>query len=51
MRQGSALFPILSVLYIISLIYVFEIRAQALNLGTSILSFVDDSFDILRENI
>ena len=37
MEQGSALSPILSVLYIISLIHIFEIRAQALNLSTSIL--------------
>ena len=42
--QGSALSPILSALYIVSLIHIFELRAQALNLNTSILSFVDNSF-------
>ena len=42
-RQGSALSPILSVLYIAPLICIFEHRAQALNLDTCILSFVDDS--------
>ena len=40
--QGSALFPILSALYIASLICIFEYRAQALNLDTCILLFVDD---------
>ena len=35
--------PILSVLYIASLICIFEYRAQALYLNTSILLFVDDS--------
>ena len=33
--QGSALSPILSVLYIASLICIFELRAQSLNLSTS----------------
>ena len=41
--QGSALSPILSALYIAPLIHILEHRAQALNLDTSILSFVDDS--------
>jgi len=40
--QGSALSPILSALYITPLICIFEYRAQALHLNTSILSFVDD---------
>jgi len=40
--QGSALFPILSALYIAPLIRIFELRAQSLNLSTSILLFVDD---------
>ena len=40
--QGSALFPILSALYIAPLICIFEHRAQALNIDTCILSFVDD---------
>ena len=41
-EQGSALSPILSALYIAPLIRIFELRAQSLNLSTSILSFVDD---------
>jgi len=40
--QGSALSPILSALYIASLLHLFERRAQALNLDTSTLSYVDD---------
>jgi len=40
--QGSALSPILSVLYIALLLHLFEHRAQALNLDTSTLSYVDD---------
>ena len=43
MEQGSALSPILSALYIAPLIRIFDLRAQSLNLSTSILSFVDDS--------
>ena len=43
MGQGSALSPILSVLYIAPLIHIFEHRAQALNLDTCIISFVDNS--------
>ena len=35
--QGSTLFSILSVLYIVPLIHIFELRAQGLNLSTSIL--------------
>ena len=42
MGQGSALSPILSVLYIAPLLHLFERRAQALNLDTSTLSYVDD---------
>jgi len=42
MRQGSALSPIFSVLYIAPFLHLFEYRAQALNLDTSILSYVDD---------
>ena len=34
--------PILSALYIAPLIRIFELRAQSLNLSTSILSFVDN---------
>ena len=42
MGQGSALSSILSALYIALLLYLFEQWAQALNLDTSILSYVDD---------
>ena len=41
--QGSVLSPIFSVLYIAPLICIFEYRAQALNLSTCILLFVDNS--------
>jgi len=40
--QGSALSPILSVLYIALLLHLFEHRAQVLNLDTSTLSYVDN---------
>jgi len=40
--QGFALSPILSALSIAPLIRIFEHRAQALNLDTCILSFVDN---------
>ena len=49
MKQDSALFSILSVLYIAPLICIFEIRAQALNLSTSIFLFVDDSLLISQK--
>ena len=42
MGQGSALSSILSALYIALLLHLFEQWAQALNLDTSILSYVDD---------
>jgi len=42
MGQGSALSPILSALYIALLLHLFERRAQALNLDTSTLSYVDN---------
>jgi len=42
MGQGSALSPILSVLYIAPLLHLFECQAQALSLDTSTLSYVDD---------
>ena len=42
MGQGSALSPILSALYIAPILHLFEQQAQVLNLGSSILSFVDD---------
>ena len=40
--------PILSALYIASLIHIFEHRAQALNLDTCILLFVDDGLLIFQ---
>ena len=42
MGQGSALSLILSALYIAPLLHLFERRAQALNLDTSTLSYVND---------
>jgi len=43
MGQDSAFSPILSTLYIASILHLFEQQAQALNLGSSILSFVNNS--------
>jgi len=40
--QGSALSLVLSALYIALLLHLFERRAQALNLNTSTLSYVND---------
>jgi len=42
MGQGSAFSPILSALYIAPLLHLFECRAQALNLDTSTLSYVEN---------
>jgi len=42
MEQGSALFSILLVLYITPFLHLFECRAQALNLDTSTLSYIDN---------
>jgi len=47
--QGSALSPILSTLYIAPILHLFEQQAQALNLGSFILSFVDDSLLVSQE--
>jgi len=49
--QGSALFPILSVLYIISIFHIFEKRSQNIlsTIFVSTLSFVDDSLFISQE--
>jgi len=41
--QSSTLSSILSALYITPLLHLFEQWAYALNLDTSILSYVDDS--------
>jgi len=43
MKQDSILSSILSIFYIMSLIHIIEIKAQALNLSTFILLFVNDS--------
>ena len=46
--QGSALSPILSALYLSSLIYILEKRLKNLKLPISILSFVDDGLFIAQ---
>ena len=46
--QGSALSPILSTLYLSSLIYIIEKRFKNLNLPISILSFIDDGLFIVQ---
>jgi len=40
--QGFALFPIRLAFYILPLLHLFEYQAQALNLDTSTLSYIDD---------
>ena len=49
--QGSALFLILSTLYIALISHIFEKRPKNLfqNLAVSFLSFIDDGFFILQE--
>ncbi|KAJ3560736.1 hypothetical protein NP233_g10643 [Leucocoprinus birnbaumii] len=42
MGQGSTLSPILSALYIVPLMFIFDHQALAAKLDTSLLSFVDD---------
>ena len=44
--QGSALSPILSALYLSSLLYILEKRLNSLNIPVSLISFVDDSLFI-----
>ena len=46
--QGSALSPILSSLYLSSLLYILEKRFKILNIPISILSFVDDGLFICQ---
>ena len=41
--QGSALSPILSTLYLLSLLYILEKHLKTLNIPVSLISFVDDS--------
>jgi len=49
MEQGSAFFSILLVLYIMPLLHLFECRAQALNLDTSTLSYIDNGLLVSQE--
>ena len=57
--QGSALFPILSTLYLFLLLYILENQLKNLKIPISILSFVDDglfiaqnkSFDISNSHL
>jgi len=49
--QGSALSPILSALYIAPLLHLFERQAQALNLDTSTLSYVDNGLLVSQERM
>ena len=51
MGQDSVLSSILSTLYIVPIIHIFELRAQVFNLNISILSFVDDSLLISQKRI
>jgi len=47
--QGSALSPILSMLYLSPLLYILENRFKNLNIPISILSFVDDGLFIVQD--
>ena len=47
--QGSALFPILSTLYLSPLLYILENRFKNLNIPISILSFVDNDLFIVQD--
>jgi len=44
--QGSALSPILSTLYLSSLLYILEKHLKILNIPVSLISFVDDGLFI-----
>jgi len=46
--QGSALSPILSILYLSLLLYILENRFKNLNIPISILSFIDDGLFIVQ---
>ena len=46
--QGSALSPILSMLYLSPLLYILENRFKNLNIPISILSFIDDGLFIVQ---
>jgi len=45
-EQGSALFPILSALYLTLFFYILEKQLLNLNISISMLSFVDDGLII-----
>jgi len=47
--QGSALFPILSALYLSPIFYIFRKRAKSLKIPVSFVSFVDNSLFISQE--
>ena len=46
--QGSALSPILSMLYLSPLLYILEKHLKSLNIPVSLISFIDDSLFILQ---
>ena len=48
--QGSALFPILSALYLSPFLYILEKHLKNLNIPISTISFVDDRLFISRAN-
>ena len=49
--QGSALSPILSALYLFSLLYILENHLKNLNIPVSIISFVDDELFISQNKL
>jgi len=49
--QGSALSPILSALYLFSLLYILENHLKNLNIPVSIISFVDDGLFISQNKL
>jgi len=49
--QGSALSPILSALYLSSLLYILENYLKNLNIPVSIISFVDDELFISQNKL
>ena len=48
-EQKSALFPILSILYLSPIFYIFQQQTKNLNIPVSLLSFVDDRLIISQE--
>ena len=51
MGQDFMLSSILSTLYIVPIIHIFELRAQVFNLNIYSLSFSDESFNLSGKNI